>query len=58
MEEKRKNVKSNKQEESVVVRSDRSRNYLQRSQTGQTHGIVLFANITRAVKIEVSSGYG
>lgn len=58
MEEQEKNVKRNKQEESVAVRSDRSRIYLQRSNFEKIDYILPFANITKLIKTEIRSGYG
>lgn len=45
MEEKRKNVKRNKQEDPVIVRSDRSRSYLQRRQFEQIYIHLCIYNI-------------
>lgn len=53
MEEQEKNVKRNKQEESVAVRSDRSRIYLQRSNFEKTDYIPPFVNITELIKTEI-----
>lgn len=57
MEEKEKNVKRNKQEDPVVVRSDRSRSYLQRSQSEQIYIYIFFSVINMTKPIKIGSGY-